>query len=402
MFTFAMLAPLAGASAQDISVQDDPPSQAVDVPPNNVPDEEAERLKALERRIEQRRRSAAEIRERTTEMEEGLGRLKEQIVSTASALQAAEARATELEADLANIEVREAIALEERDARSLELSQVLAALQNLERSKPPALVVSPGDAQNAALAAISLSALTPRLAGIVEARKAEIVRLGALRQEKRTARQKLDETNTALTERRRLLENLLGERQAVYQKDRAELERVERETRRLAAEVSNLRELLARLRDLPSADDLLDRYRRSRRARRVAPTFADARGQLESPVAGIIAGSFGERDDLGNRRDALEFLTRQGAVVTAPYPGVVRWASEFGALGNVLIIDVGGGYTNILIGLDRFIVRKGQSLESGEPVGVMASNGLRPSLTFQIRKDSRPVDPAAWVRELAN
>ena len=123
LFTFATLAPLAGASAQDISVQDDPPSQAVDVPPNNVPDEEAVRLKALERRIEQRRRSAAEIRERTTEMEEGLGRLKEQIVSTASALQAAEARSSELEADLANIEVREAIALEERDARSLELTR---------------------------------------------------------------------------------------------------------------------------------------------------------------------------------------------------------------------------------------------------------------------------------------
>ncbi|MEM1379582.1 MAG: peptidoglycan DD-metalloendopeptidase family protein [Pseudomonadota bacterium] len=362
-----------------------------------VPPAEAARLEALERQIDERERSAAEIRERTEEMSASLDRLRNQIVSTAAALQAAERRATTLERELSDIGAREAIALEVRDARSAELSQVLAALQNLERSKPPALVVSPGDAQAAALAAISLSSLTPRLVEIVEARKAEIVRLAAVREEKRQARQQLEDTNTALAERRRLLQELLAEREQVFNQDRAELTRVEREARRLAQEASSIRDLIRRLRDLPSGDDVLERYRLSRRDRDLPNTFEEARGLLESPVSGVVAGAFGARDASGGRRDAIDYVTRPGAVVTAPFAGRVQWASEFGALGNVIIIDVGGGYTTILIGLDRFIVRKGQRLSSGEPVGVMATATAAPRLQFQVRKNNRPVDPSAWI-----
>ncbi|MEM9839843.1 MAG: peptidoglycan DD-metalloendopeptidase family protein [Pseudomonadota bacterium] len=366
-----------------------------------IPPEEAARLEALERQIEERERSAAEIRQRTEEMQESLDRLRSQIVSTAAALRAAETRATELEQDLADIEAREAVALEDRDARSLELSQVLAALQNLERAKPPALVVSPGDAQKAALAAISLSSLTPRLAEIVEARKQEIITLAKLREEKRAARIQLDETNTALVERRRLLENLVSERQQSYNQDRAALDRVERDARRLAAEASSIRELIQRLRDLPSSDDVLERYRLSRRDQNLPSSFAEAQGMLESPVAGIVATAYGGRDQAGNRSDAIEYVTRPGAVVTTPYAGRVQWASDFGALGNVLIIDVGEGYTTILIGLERFIVRKGQRLGAGEPVGVMGNAVAAPRLRFQVRKDGRPVNPAPWIQSLS-
>jgi septal ring factor EnvC (AmiA/AmiB activator) len=83
-------------------------------------------------------------------------------------------------------------------------------------------------------------------------------------------------------------------------------------------------------------------------------------------------------------------------VVTSPYSGRVQWASEFGALGKILIIDVGGGYTNILIGLDQFIARKGQRVSAGEPVGVMASGDVAPRLRFQVRHNGTPLDPDPW------
>jgi septal ring factor EnvC (AmiA/AmiB activator) len=125
-------------------------------------------------------------------------------------------------------------------------------------------------------------------------------------------------------------------------------------------------------------------------------SFAASRGLLERPAAGIVAGRFGELDDVGAARDALEIFTRPGAVVTSPYSGQVQWASEFGALGKVLIIDVGGGYTNVLIGLDSFIARKGQRVSAGEPVGVMAASTSAPSLRFQVRRNGQPVDPEPW------
>jgi septal ring factor EnvC (AmiA/AmiB activator) len=356
------------------------------------PPSEAERLRELERQIEAQERSAAEIRERAEELEDVVTRLQDQLVSTASALQAAEARATELEQDLQDIEGREAVALEDLDKKALELSRVLAALQNLERSRPPALVVSPEDAQSAALAAISLSSLTPRLAEIVEARKAEIEELARLRERKRNARAQLEETNAALGERRRLLEDLLSQRRAAFEQDQAALRRAEQETRRLAAEASSLRELLNRLAELPSTDEIIERYRRSRRDRDLPARFAEARGRLEPPVAGVPAVSFAR----GGERDAIELVTRPGAVVTAPFSGVVQWASQFGSLGNVLIVDVGGGYTNIFVGLDQFIVSKGQRIGAGEPVGVMSPEGANPRLRFQVREKGRPIDPRPW------
>ncbi|MCQ8185184.1 murein hydrolase activator EnvC family protein [Parvularcula maris] len=359
------------------------------------PPTEAERLRELERQIEEQERSAAEIRSRTQELEGVLETLQDQLVSTASALQAAEARATELEQDLQDIEAREAVALEDLDKKALELSSVLAALQNLERSRPPALVVSPGDAQSAALAAISLSSLTPRLADIVEARKAEIEELARLRERKRGARAQLEETNEALGERRRLLEDLMKQRRDAFEEDQAALRRAERETRRLAAEASSLRELLNRLAELPSTEEIIERYRQSRRDRDLPARFADAKGRLDPPVAGTPARTFA-RD---GERDAVELVTRPGAVVTAPFGGVVQWASQFGSLGNVLIVDVGGGFTHIYVGLDQFIVSKGQRVGAGEPVGVMSPQAQNPRLRFQVRDQGRPVDPTPWFSE---
>ena len=355
---------------------------------------EQQRLDDLERQIEERERSAAEIRERTEESEDVLNRLREQLVSTASALQAAESRATELEADLQNIEAREAAALEELDQRALELSQVLAAIQNLERAKPPALVVAPDDAQKAALAAITLSSLMPRLNQIVEARKEEILELARLREEKREAREQLDETNDALAERRRLLEGLMNERQEIYDQDRAALRRVEQESRRLAAEASSIRDLLARLRELPSTQEILDSYQAS-----LPSSFSDARGQLLMPVAGRVIRAFGDPNDAGDPAGSMQLATRPGAVVTAPFSGVVQWASRVGTLGNVLIINVGGGYVQVFMGIDNFIVRQGQSISAGEPVGVMSPRDGAPRLEFQVRRNGQPVDPEPWFQD---
>ncbi len=364
-----------------------------------VPQDEATRLENLEREIAENERSAEEIRSRTEEMEPTLTRLRGQIVSTASALQDAEAEATQLEQDLQSIGAREAVALEERDARSLELSQVLGALQNLERSKPPALVVSPDDAQKAALAAIALSSLTPRLAEIVEERKDEILKLAELRDEKRDAQRRLEDTNAALAERRRLLQGLLDERESVFDRDMAALQRVERETRRLAAEASSLRDLIQRLRALPSADEVIETYERSRRDLDLPDTFLASRGQLSYPVSGLVVGRYGERDGSGERRESLELRARPGAVVTAPYSGTVRWASDFGTLGNVLIIDVGESYATVLLGLETFIVEKGQRISAGEPVGLMPQRSGAAPLRLQVRRGGTPVDPTPWFVE---
>jgi septal ring factor EnvC (AmiA/AmiB activator) len=67
----------------------------------------------------------------------------------------------------------------------------------------------------------------------------------------------------------------------------------------------------------------------------------------------------------------------------------------------VLIIDVGGGYKTILIGLDQFIVGTGQRVGAGEPVGVMSPQAASPRLRFQVRENGRAIDPSPWFQSEA-
>ncbi len=141
---------------------------------------------------------------------------------------------------------------------------------------------------------------------------------------------------------------------------------------------------------------------------RLAPkiTFADARGVLNLPVSGSITRNYGAPDGLGGQEKGITLTTAPGALVTAPVDGWVAFSGPFRSYRNVLIINVGGGYHVVLIGMDRITVEVGQFVLAGEPLGVMASptsksgqaseGSIKPGLYLEFRKDGVPIDPGPW------
>jgi septal ring factor EnvC (AmiA/AmiB activator) len=123
---------------------------------------------------------------------------------------------------------------------------------------------------------------------------------------------------------------------------------------------------------------------------------------LQPPVIGVIVKGWGEQTD-GGPATGVSYHAPPGAHVISPCGGRVVFANTFRSYGLLLIVDCGGGYHVVLSGFDRLDVRLGQSIVSGEPVGVMAnwepgSTAHRPALYVELRHDGQPINPAPWLR----
>jgi septal ring factor EnvC (AmiA/AmiB activator) len=129
---------------------------------------------------------------------------------------------------------------------------------------------------------------------------------------------------------------------------------------------------------------------------------AGPRGQLQPPVIGVVVKGWGEETD-GGPATGVSYHAPPGAHVISPCGGRVVFAQAFRSYGLLLIVDCGGGYHVVLSGFDRLDVRLGQSVVSGEPVGVMpnwepGSEAHRPALYVELRHDGQPINPAPWLR----
>jgi septal ring factor EnvC (AmiA/AmiB activator) len=183
-----------------------------------------------------------------------------------------------------------------------------------------------------------------------------------------------------------MLATLEAQRRAAEARAREEATRAERQKRDVAAAAARQREAV---------------LSRPTGAGTIAAT-ADAKSQLVVPVAGTIARGWGEATDAGPAT-GISYSTPPAARVVSPCGGRAVFADVFRSYGLLLIVDCGGGYHAVLAGFNRLDATVGQSVEAGEPVGVMpswdpGSGGRRPSLYVELRHDGRPVNPAPWLK----
>jgi murein DD-endopeptidase MepM/ murein hydrolase activator NlpD len=137
------------------------------------------------------------------------------------------------------------------------------------------------------------------------------------------------------------------------------------------------------------------------------PTAAPVDMQRAVPVA-----QFGWRTSpFTGKREAHQGVTLAaplGQSVLAPgaatvvYTGLPRGraASDWSRLGNLVILDHGGGVTTVLGHLREIAVRRGQALRRGQVLGTIGQSGWTktPGLYYEVRwplrGGSAPIDPA--------
>lgn len=259
----------------------------------------------------------------------------------------AAAQATGEAGTLERLNMRE-VQLSAEQGRNLNrFSRLLTVLIRYRLDPPPALLVSPGDAVDAARAAILIKSLTPEL-----------------------------ET-----------------RARTYAREAAEITR----QRRLAAVAAEA---------LFTADSYeADRLNGPPEGSRIDPQtdLADTRPvvapvTLLPPAEGQVIRRFGDRIQGGGRAQGLTIQTRTGARVEAPGDAAVQYVGPVKGWGVVVILRLAGGYHLVLGGLDRATVSVGQSLGAGAPVGWMAQTGeAAPQLYVEVRERGETVNPGRWI-----
>jgi len=139
--------------------------------------------------------------------------------------------------------------------------------------------------------------------------------------------------------------------------------------------------------------------------RTVAKGFKSWRGRLPPPVEGAkVEVPYGLRVDprfgTKTKHQGVDIRGKEGAPVVAVYPGKVAFAEPFQGYGLLVILDHGGGYYTLYAHLGRFMVKKGDKVPKGKPIGTLGSTGSLKGafLYFEVREGGKAVDPQKWVR----
>ncbi len=124
---------------------------------------------------------------------------------------------------------------------------------------------------------------------------------------------------------------------------------------------------------------------------------------LDRPVKGRTTSPFGAyrsySDGAKSFHTGLDLANARGTPVTAATAGEVVMAEEQALFGNAVIVHHGQGVTTSYNHLDRIDVAVGDTVATGDPIGLLGSTGQStgPHLHFSMVVGEQAVDPVQWL-----
>ncbi|WP_157089256.1 LysM peptidoglycan-binding domain-containing M23 family metallopeptidase [Oceanibaculum pacificum] len=118
------------------------------------------------------------------------------------------------------------------------------------------------------------------------------------------------------------------------------------------------------------------------------------------PVNGRVISRYGPKAG-GLHNDGMNIAAPKGSPVLAAENGVVVYAgSELRGFGNLLLINHAGGWMTAYAHNEALLVKRGDVVRRGQAIARVGSTGSveTPQLHFEIRRNSRPVDPQPYLR----
>lgn len=122
-------------------------------------------------------------------------------------------------------------------------------------------------------------------------------------------------------------------------------------------------------------------------------------GGFSFPVSGRITSPFGMRFHPILHRyklhTGIDFGVGIGTPIHCAGNGVVVHAGWWGAYGNAVIVDHGGGVTTLYGHMSKVLCHRGQTVSRGTVLGLVGSTGWStgPHCHFEVRKNGVPVNP---------
>lgn len=343
------------------------------------------------------RRAAQMLDRAATALAEAEG-ARDRVKALTGIVQAYEEGLLALREGLRQATIRERALLTRLQGKQDRVARLLGALQVIQRSPAPLLLLHPTGPVGTARSAMMLSDVTPALQAEAETLRAELEELRVLRLLQESAAGTLTHGLNGAQEARVALSQAIADRVSL--------------PRRFDADPNQMRALI-------ESSDTLDGFAEGLSQLDVGVPdqpvdFATAQGRLPLPAAGaVVLHGFNEADAAGVRRPGLVLAVPDRALVTAPWPATVRYAGPLLDYGNVIVFEPGSGYLLVVAGLADLFVSMGEVVPQGAAVGLVGGEALaaqefatrvkegsgvtrRETLYIELRDEAAPVDPADW------
>ncbi len=342
-------------------------------------------LARIEKAMEEQKVVAQGLEKKEAATAQELEALRDKLIEAGQDLQAKSNEQEELENRLTALEKET-----ERRTRTLhESRQRLALLTRLllQFSRQPSEVVVMQEAtpDEPIHRTILLRSMLPRLKDETSQLAQEVDQYTQLQNKTEGQRNLVKAAGQNLSWQKNKLDQLIQTRQGYLKKTAEEKEVLARQLESLTNEAQDLRQLMEKVSD-SSWKKAVGKGGALRSSR--------AKTRLKMPVSGKIMRGYGDKDDFGVISEGLTFAASAGSPVIAPQAGRVMFAGAFRGYGKVIILQHEEGYHSFLSGFARLDVDVGQSIDSGEPLGVLPTKGQgKAELYFEWRHDSKPVSP---------
>ena len=157
-------------------------------------------------------------------------------------------------------------------------------------------------------------------------------------------------------------------------------------------------------------EELSDRIEDREQQLEVLETLLDNR-QIEKDVfvagrpikRGWMSSRYGRRNDPFTGRlswhAGVDFAGKTGSDIIAVAAGVVVWSGNRGGYGIMVEVNHGNGFTTRYAHCKTSEVKMGDIVRKGQVIAKMGSSGRStgPHVHFEVWKDNRAVDPAAYI-----
>jgi len=313
--------------------------------------------------------------------------LRRKLIETAARVQALEKQKIVLDGEIQSLSAKYASMSAKFVHDRAAVARLLAVIERLQHDTPPAMALRPDDALGAARGAMLIGASLPDVYGQAAAVARRIEQLQHIRDDLLARRADAVRTAGLLHAARSDLDQLLASKQKEASNAEATYAALKSRLDAIGLQAADLKTLLAKvaaLRSRPAEQNVV-----LVTAQNAGSSASHGRGTLLLPVVGTPRVSSMNAD----HTPGVTFVTAPGAQVVASADCEVLFAGPYHKNGQVLILEVTAGYDLVLAGLDRIMVRPGDLILAGEPVGAMPQMGQDGELYFELRQNGRSANP---------
>jgi septal ring factor EnvC (AmiA/AmiB activator) len=323
--------------------------------------------------------------------------------AAAAAIQASEARTAAAQVRITIVDRLRAEQRARLAERQGPIVRLTAALQTMTRRPAALALVEPGSVDDMIHVRALLGSTLPEIRARTAGLRAEVARGDALRRQAEQAVADLQHEQQQLETSRRALARIEAVQRrrsqgfvddAMAQQDRMiAMGEKAKDIAQLINDLGDQADIRARLASLPGPVLRPSVPGASPLPPAAMELLAAAQNRPPSyrlPVFGQLVTGMGEISKTGIRSRGITLATARRALVVAPANGRIAYAGPFRGYAGIVIIDHDGGWASLVTGLGPLLVKVGEEVIQGSPIGT--ADGGDPRITVELRHNSVPVD----------